>query len=365
MMLKEKIKKLYRSPLSHGLMQAASPLGAAALDCLADAYEYLNADETARLKQNLSLAFPHLSDAELRELVLKHRRATFQSEYDRRQLDVMPGAQLRDFCMKRVEIEGMEHLRAACESPEPVVLFTPHYGGFAIGTMRAAMDIAPHKQFSLFYDSPEKNPTTRIYKGLIERLDVGTRVLYNDRTAILAGTRALRKGGVLGIMPDVYEYNLGLMYVPFFGGLTLAMGGTAFFALKANACLLPAYCWPSGRGRFLLRYDAPIELSRAGNLGEDIYQTTVRIFANVQAQLTAAPEHWVYWDRFSERMGHELEVRLPCGDETWAGQFTKLRRALATEQSTLGRFLGGFEARLHQQNLSQDEPLQQRRTGTS
>lgn len=364
-MLKERIKKLYRSPLSHGLMQATSPLGAAALGRVADAYEHLNADETARLKQNFSLAFPRLSDAELRRLVLRHRRATFQSEYDRWQLDVMPGAQLRDFCTKRVEIEGGEHLRAACEGPEPVVLFTPHYGGFAVGTMRAAMDIAPHKQFSVFYDAPEKNPTTQIYKGLFERLDVGTRILYNDRTAILAGTRALRKGGVLGIMPDVYEYNLGLMYVPFFGGLTVAMGGTAFFALKANARLLPAYCWPSGRGRFVVRYDEPIELSRTGDLGEDIYQTTVRVFANMQAQLTAAPEHWVYWDAFTDRTGHELEVRLPRDDETWAGRFTKLRRALATEQSTLGRFLGGFEARLHRQNLSQDEPLQQRMTGTS
>lgn len=363
--MKERIEKLYRSPWSHALMQATSPLGTAALDRLADAYEYLNAEETARLQRNFSLAFPHLSDTQRRELVLKHRRSTFQSEYERRQLDMMPGAQLRDFCLKHIEIEGVEILRAACQSPEPVVLFTPHYGSFAIGTMRAAMDIAPHKQFSLFYDSPEKNPTTHIYKGLVERLDVGTRVLYNDRTAILAGTRALRKGGVLGIMPDVYEYNPGLMYVPFFGGLTVAMGGTAFFALKANARLLPAYCWRSGRGRFRLRYDTPIELSRTGNLGEDIYQTTVRIFANMEAQLTAAPEHWVYWDRFLDRMGHELEVRLPGGDESWAEQFTKMRRAMATDKSTLGRFLGGFEARLHRQHESPDEPLQQRKTGTS
>jgi lauroyl/myristoyl acyltransferase len=364
MTLKGSIKKLYRSPLSHGLMQAAAPAGAAVLGRVADAYEYFNAEETARLKYNFSLAFPGLSDAGLRDLVIKHRRSMFQSEYERKQLDMMPGANLRDFCARRVDVAGVEHLRAACESPDPVVLFTPHYGSFAIGTMRAAMDIAPHKQFSVFYDAPEKNPTTHIYKGMFERLDVGTRVLYNDRTAILGGTRALRKGGVLGIMPDVYEYNPGLMYVPFFGGLTVAMGGTAFFALKANARLLPAYCWRSGRGRFQVRYDAPIELSRTGNLGEDMYHTTVRIFANMQAQLTAAPEHWVYWDGFSTRTGYELEARLPRGDESWAEQFTRLRRALATEKSALGRFLAGFEANLHQQNQSRAEPTQ-RRTGTS
>lgn len=357
--MKERIQKFCRSRLSHGFMQATAPAGAAVLGRVADAYEYLNADETEILRQNFSLAFPHFSEREVRELIVRYRRATFQSEYERMQLNVMPATQLRDFCMKRVQIEGVEHFREACESPGPVVLFTPHYGSFAVGTMRAALDIAPYKQFSVFYDSPEKNPTTTIYKGLIDRLEAGTKILYNDRTAILGGTRALRKGDVLGIMPDVYEYNLGLMYVPFFGGLTVAMGGTAFFALKAKARLLPAYCWRQKPGHFVVRYDAPIELSSTGNLGEDIYHTTVRIFANLQQQFTAAPEHWIYWDRFSTRMSYDLEGKLPSGKESWAEQFTKLRRAMATEQSTLGRFLSGFEKRLH------EDELLQRKTGTS
>ncbi|HEY0366417.1 MAG TPA: hypothetical protein VGC73_08090 [Pyrinomonadaceae bacterium] len=349
--MRQGIQNLYRSRLTHGFMQATAPFGSRVLARAADAYEYLNGEETGELRRNFSLAFPHYSEREVRELILKYRRSTFESEYERKQLDMMPAAQLRDFCMKRIEIEGEEHFRAACENPGPVVLFTPHYGSFAIGTMRAALDIAPHKQFSIFYDSPEKNPTTYIYKGLVDRLDAGTKVLYNDRTAILAGARALKKGGILGIMPDVYEYNLGLMYVPFFGGLTVAMGGTAFFALKAKARLLPAYCWRRKPGHFVLRYDAPIELSSTGNLAEDIYQTTVKIFANLEAQFTAAPEHWIYWDRFSNRMSYELEVKLPRGNESWSEQFTRLRRAVATEQSTLGRFLVGFE-----KDLSDDEP---------
>lgn len=349
--MKERIQKLYRSRLAHSLMQATVPIAAPVLRRVADAYEFLNAGETEELRENFKLAFPHFSDHEVRELILKYRRSSFQSEYERKQLDMMPAAELREFCLNRVEIEGVEHFRAAVENPEPVVLFTPHYGSFAIGTMRAALDIAPHKQFSIFYDSPEKNPTTHIYKGLVDRLDVGTRVLYNDRTAILAGARALKKGGVLGIMPDVYEYNLGLMYVPFFGGLTIAMGGTAFFALKAKARLLPAYCWRLKPGHFVVRYDAPIELSSTGNLAEDIYHTTVRIFANLQAQFTAAPEHWIYWDRFASRMSFDLDVKLPREDESWSEQFTKLRRAVATEQSSLGRFLHSFEKNLHQDEL--------------
>jgi len=121
------------------------------------------------------------------------------------------------------------------------------------------MDFENFKKVSLFYESPEKNPTTSIYKGLMERLGCDARVLYNDKTAVLKGLRVLKNGQVLGMMPDVFEYNLGLMYVPFFGRLTVAMGGTAFFALKTNARLIPGYSWRRKGQRFALKYGAPIE----------------------------------------------------------------------------------------------------------
>src|SRR3954468_21299457 len=126
--MKQRIQKLYRSRLSHGVMQATAPAGSRVLAKVADAYEYLNTDETEDLKRNFSLAFPLFSEREVRELILKYRRSSFESEYERKQLNLMPAAQLRDFCMKRVEIEGLENFRAAVENPEPVVLFTPHYG---------------------------------------------------------------------------------------------------------------------------------------------------------------------------------------------------------------------------------------------
>jgi hypothetical protein len=78
----------------------------------------------------------------------------------------------------------------------------------------------------------------------------------------------------------------------------------------------------------------------------------------MQAQFTEAPEHWVYWDRFAERMGNELQIKLPRPNESWSKEFTRLRRAVATERSPLGRFLRDFEARLYQENSSPDESVQ-------
>lgn len=344
------IRSVYPSRFAHELMQLASPLSTAALNRLADAYMHLDTGTTERLKYNYSTAFPHLDEAEIEAITKRNWRARFQTEHERVQLNGMPREQLIRYCLSNVEIEGAEHLRAACESPEPVVFFTPHYGSFAIACLRAILDVEKHKTLSLFYDPPEVNPTTAMYKGLIERLECNAKVLLNDRTAVLKGLRALKNGNALGIMPDVYEYSPGLMLVPFFGRLAVAMGGTAFFALKSNARLIPVYCYRRARSRFVLQYGAPIELSRTGDFNRDIYRTTARIFANMQEQLTARPEHWVYWESLLDRFAFAPDFEIPAAGESWDEKFSVLRTSLAEGQSQLGKFLASFERRLRQGN---------------
>jgi lauroyl/myristoyl acyltransferase len=340
------IKAVYPSVFAERLMRLTSPACAAACDLLADAFRRLDESATARLDSNFKVAFPQLTEAGRQDLIKRHWRARFQSELERIQLNGMPRARLREYCRTRVRIEGEENLRAACDGPRPVVFFTPHYGSFAVAGLRLIMDVERHKTLSLFYDPPEVNPTTAIYKGLFERLGCDTKILYNDKTAVLKGLRALRNGNALGIMPDVYDFNMGMMYVPFFGRLAVAMGGTAFFALKADALLIPIHCWRRGRGQFTLQYGVPIELSRTGDFGEDIYLTTVKIFKRIEEQLTSAPEHWIYWGSLHERFSYGGNVALPHDAASWESQLTRLCAELAQEKSSLGRFLAAFQARL-------------------
>jgi KDO2-lipid IV(A) lauroyltransferase len=357
------IKAVYPSRFAERVMHLTSPACTTSFDLLADAFRHLDDGATARLNRNFAIAFPQLSEAERRDLIKRHWRARFQSELERIQLNGMPRRQLLEYCRTRVEIEGEENLRAACESPQPVIFFTPHYGSFVVAVMRAIMDVEQHKTLSLFYDPPEVNPTTTIYRGLIERLGGNSKILFNDKTAVLKGLRALKNGNALGIMPDVYDFNMGMMYVPFFGRLAVAMGGTAFFALKAKARLIPVYCWRRGRGRFILKYGAPVELSRTGNFNEDVYLTTASIFKRIEEQLTAAPEHWIYWESLHERFSFGGNVALPHDTTSWESQFTKLCDEVAEEQSSLGRFLGAFQARLRHRSQPGPAALRQR-TGT-
>lgn len=347
-MKREEIIAPNPSSFSFWAKRLAAPPAAVLLKGLADIYRLLDEATSARLRYNFSLAFPNMNESAREELIKKHWRSKFRSELVRRRLLSMPREQLRRFCRASITVEGEQNFRAACESTRAVVFFTPHYGDFALACLRMTLDMERYKTVSVFYDPPEVNPTTSIYQGLIERLGCDCKILFNDKTAALKGLRALKRGNVLGMMPDVYEYNPGMMYVPFFGRLTVAMGGTAFFALKSDALLIPVYCYERNRSRFTLKYGSPVELSRTGDFARDIYLTTAAIFASIQEQLTALPEHWVYWSSLHERFGLAAGFELPRDATSWLARFSDLGRGLAEENSSLAHFLASFEERLRQ-----------------
>lgn len=358
------IDALYPSRLSYGAVRLASPIAARMLERMADAYRSLDEGTTARLRYNFALAFPAMSETEREELIKRHWRAKFQSELERVKLNSMPREQLIEYCRTHVELEGERNFRAACESSRPVAFFTPHYGNFALACVHLTLEVGRYKTMSFFYDPPEVNPSTTMYKGLIDRLECNAKVIYNDKMAVLKGLRALKNGNALGIMPDVYEYSPGLLYVPFFGRLSIAMSGTAFFALKSDALLIPLYCYRRAGSRFTLKYGEPIELSRTGDFSRDLYLTTASIYANIQSQLTALPEHWVYWPSFDDRLGFAASVELPCDETSWMARFSVLRSELAEENSRLAGFLSSFEARLQHEISNNRRFLDNRETTT-
>lgn len=337
---------LHPSPLLRQLILRAPSTCARAFKLLADVDYYLHSNAHDQLRRNLALAFPDSSDSTLKSMVKKHYRSGYQRVVTAIHLSNTSPEERKRYIETHTELRGAEQFRAACESPDSIVFFTPHYGEYIIGCLRGIMEVTRFKRVSIFYDPPEKNPVTVTYRRLIESLDCNVSVLYNDKTAVLKGLRALRNGGALALMPDVYEINNGAMCVPFFGRLMVAMGGTAFFALKGNARLMPVYCYRRSASRFILQLDDPVEVSRTGNFSEDLYRTTVNIFKSIERQLSVMPEHWVYWNSVRDRFRLAADIELPREPESWAAQFAALRERFAYDSTGLREFLDAFAHKL-------------------
>jgi KDO2-lipid IV(A) lauroyltransferase len=275
---------------------------------------------------------------------------------EHRLLENLSGPDLQRHVAERIAIEGREHLDAALDSREPVVVFTPHFGSFLAATLRVALEARGRKRLFLFYDPPELNRYSSTMKGIFDRMAVDAESVFNNRAGLIKASRGLARGGVLGLMPDVYRWEPGAMFVPFFGRFELFMAGTAFFALRFGARLLPLYCRPVGYGRFRLEVDPPLAVLGGGPTADALFQTTAAIARNMETHIRRAPEQWVYWPRFGSQTQGALP--LPTDPGGWEAAVTSLRERVQARTPALGALLAYLERQLADQGDVSRRPPQ-------
>jgi KDO2-lipid IV(A) lauroyltransferase len=288
----------------------------------------------AQMTRNLRAAFPERSAQELETLIRASARSTTQYMIEQLQLDYTPPAELAAFARRSTTFAGLEHLEAALDSPKPVVVYTPHYSNFAMACLLLVLQASKKKSVSIFFNPPEKNPYAPRMRRLIENLDCDAQALHNDRGGLLKAFRALHKGGLIGIMPDVFDYEAGTILVPFFGRFAFAMTGTAFLARKYDATLLPLYAHRVRTGRFEVRFDAPIEIAHTNDLDADTWHTTAAVFRNMEEHLRRDPAHWMYWDTFLGRVYPNVTV--PADAAEWEQSLRTLSRKLWAKSPLAG-----------------------------
>jgi len=279
-----------------------------------------------RLRRNLTAAFPERSESEIATLITAIARTSYQYMIEQLELDYCPPAELESFVRRHATFSGLENLEAALNGPKPVVVFAPHYGNFAMACLLLVLQSAPKKSVSIFFNPPEKNPYAPRMRRLIENLDCGAQALHNDKGGLLKAFRALHKGGLIGIMPDVFDYEAGSILVPFFGRFAFAMTGTAFLARKYEATLLPLYAKRVSTGKFEIVIEPPVEIVRTDDLDHDVWHTTAAVFRNMEEHLRGDPAHWMYWETFLARVYPNVTV--PSDPTAWESSLATLTRRL-------------------------------------
>jgi KDO2-lipid IV(A) lauroyltransferase len=293
-----------------------------------------NGPRVARLRENFAQVLgdpPERVERHVEEFLLNSRRdgpAVLRYE-------AMSGAQLRAYCKSEIATVGREHFDAAAASPRPIVLFTPHFGNYALAAVWLALELEGRKQVLYFYDPPERNPFATRLRGLLEKVGAGAEGIHNDRGAVLKALKGLRRGALLTMMPDIYHFERATTFVPMFGRFAYMMPGTAFFALKADAVLLPLHCHydPSGATEF--RFDAPLEPARTGDADEDIYRTSAAIAATMETHIRENPGLWAYCESLPARFAG---LTRPVGGEAWESgwRFLEARHVAAYPETAPG-----------------------------
>jgi lauroyl/myristoyl acyltransferase len=183
-----------------------------------------------------------------------------------------------------VEIEGLEHVRAAASPGHGLVLAGIHVGGWEVATAlpRAVVPV----------------PTTAIVADdwlawAIEhtRRTVGLRVLYRTGSALTAA-RLLRRGEALLVLGDDGGDDPRGYPVRFVGGTAELPAGIVLLARLCGSPIVSFYVLPLGPRRWRVTIDPPVAPPGRRDGADGERRVLQRLADRWSEVIQAHPEHW-------------------------------------------------------------------------
>lgn len=240
--------------------------------------------QNRKAARNLARALPENSEAENRRIL--------RGMWDNLGRVIAEYPHLRRICATleggRVEVIGLEFIRALKESGKPGILFGAHLANWEIQPY-----LARHAGLSLglIYRAPNNGWVDRLLRWLrdspmlFRKGEEGARALY----------RLLRNGGHVAMLVD-QKMNDGIA-VPFFGRDAMTAPAIAQFALRTGCVLLPVRTERLRSARFRITVLPPLEIVPSGSRQADEYEIMLQINRIVEDWVRARPEQWLWLHR--------------------------------------------------------------------
>lgn len=244
-------------------------------------------------ERNLALCFPEQSAPERNQRLRRNLQETAKGLLELGPLWLWPGERvLRLVHQQPADEQG---LAAAANHKQGVILLTPHLGAWELA--------------GLYYSS--RYPLTILYRpsrvGLDEisrrgRGRLGGQVVATDAGGLRALLAALRRGEVLGILPDQDTGGMGDgegLFAPFFGIAAGTMTLVSRLALKHRAPVFLTWAerLPCGQG-YALHLQALPDVTAAASLQASVEALN----QGVEAAARALPEQYLWaYKRFKSR----------------------------------------------------------------
>lgn len=235
---------------------------------------------------NLQLCFPELDDAARAQLADHHFRALGAGVIEAGFAWWASDAYLR----ARTELAGLQHLDAALNTGQGVLLLTGHFTTLEL----AARLVAIHRPFHPMY-RPLNNGLMDYFMHRWRGARAGLPALPRDDLRALV--RALREGRAIWYAPDQTLDSRHSVFVPFFSVPTLTITATARLARLGRARVVP-YFPERVAGRYRITFHPALQEFPSGDEAAD----AARINRAMEQGIRQAPAQyfWVH-RRFKAR----------------------------------------------------------------
>lgn len=245
---------------------------------------------------NLRLCFPEITPAQRRAMARRQFVAVVRGMLERGVIWWAGEARIR----RLIELNGVDHVRAAQAAGKSVILLVPHFVGLDMAGTRISLEM---DVVSIYSAQLNKTLERMLLHG---RTRFGSQLLLSRQEGVRGAVKAMRKGRPLYYLPDMDFGARDSVFVPFFGVQAATIPALSRMAKLADAVVIPLIVRmkPWGRG-----YVAELGEAWPGFPSEDVVADTARMNAFIEAEVRRSPEQY-YWvhKRFKTRPPGEAKL---------------------------------------------------------
>jgi KDO2-lipid IV(A) lauroyltransferase len=252
----------------------------------------------------------HLDSAseEVRRIAYESYRYLGESMAEFLRLPYMTTAQLRT----GAHLEGIEHLDAALARGKGAILLTGHLGNWEIcGTL---MGLSGYPTTAITREQNDSALTEMLQRV---RQTHGLQVVSVDN--IRACIQVLQRNECLGILGDM-DASIPASFVQVFGRPAATHFGTAYFAHRSGAAILPIFDERLPDHTHIVRIGSAIPPSETGDLRRDLFYTTIRTQEVIEREIRRRPTEWFWlgqrWRTRPEMIPHPERIPMEHRDLT-------------------------------------------------
>lgn len=190
----------------------------------------------------------------------------------------------------RVRYRGLEHIRAAYEKKNGVLLFSGHFGNWELVALMQGFLGLP----LALVTKPIYNP--RLERRLARIRELSGNAVIHRQGAVKEMLRELERGSGVAIVIDQDAKEAGV-FVPFFGRLASTTPTLALLALKTGAAVVPVFSLPREDGGYDVVYEPEIAVAPTGNRDADVLRVTAECTRTIERWVRAHPDLWSWMHR--------------------------------------------------------------------
>lgn len=255
------------------------------------------------VKQNIRLAFNHLSEKELSRLTkaFYSHLATLIKE-----LFLISWCR-EDKLRAQIELRGVEHLTTAHEQGRGVIMLVGHLGNWEFGPLLGLPTIEScHGHFSMIRRSMRNKWLENM---LFQRFQKAGIEVINNQQALKKLPALLVKKGIIIYTIDQHasvKSNDGIA-IEFFGTKAGTYKSLAFFVHRKKLPVVPSTTYRLPNGKHVVEFFPALEWQEHADLNQAIYENTKIYNQTLETMILAHPEQWYCWLHRRWKLTHDYD----------------------------------------------------------